>query len=145
MQKGPKKVIALVQKEHPEIGVFRIRRVYANAGFPLNQKPPAIKVQAARYLIPMCPKTNEEWDIDLMGYALENGRRIRAFNVIDHNSRFLIASNISTSMPANMIIEYIENAIEMFGKPTSIRTDNGPKFSSKQFQRWIKWEQIQPR
>ena len=37
----------------------------------------------------------------------------------------------------------------MYGKPLRIRTDNGPEFTSKRFQLWLKqqqieWQQIEP-
>ena len=148
-KKGRKKVIALVQRENPEIGAFRIRRVYVQSGFNLYQKPRSRKIQADANPLPICLKANEEWAMDFMSDALQNGRRIRVFNVVDHYSRFLIASKISCSMPARIVIEYLENSIEMYGKPERIRTDNGPEFRSKIFQLWlknqgIKWEQIQP-
>lgn len=148
-KKGRKKVIALVQKKHPEIGSFRIRRVYVQSGFNLYQKPRSRKVHAEANPLPPCLKANEEWAIDFMSDALENGRRIRVFNVLDHCTRYFIACQISYSMPARVVIEYLENAIEIYGKPERMRTDNGPEFISKLFQKWlkdqgIKWEQIQP-
>lgn len=148
-KKGRKKVIALVQKEYPEMGSFRIRRVYVRSGFNLYQKPKSRKIQASSNPLPICLKANEEWAMDFMSDALENGCRIRVFNVVDHYSRFFIASKISSSIPARKVIEYLENAMEMYGAPERIRTDNGPEFRSKLFQLWlkeksIKWEQIQP-
>jgi putative transposase len=148
-RKGRKKVIPLVQKDHPEIGAFRIRRVYVQSGFNLFQKPRSRRIQAESNPLPICLKANEEWAMDFMSDALENGRRIRVFNVVDHYSRFFITSKIYSSIPARMVIEHLENAIEMYGKPERIRTDNGPEFRSKLFQLWlkgqsIKWEQIQP-
>lgn len=148
-KKGRKKVIALVQKEHPEIGAFRIRRVYVQSGFNLYQKPRSRKIQAVSNPLPICLKANEEWAMDFMSDALANGRRIRILNVEDHFSRFFIASKIAFSMPARVVVEYLDNAIELYGKPDRIRTDNGPEFRSKLFQLWlrdkaIKWERIQP-
>lgn len=148
-KKGRKKVIPLVQKEHPELGAYKIRRVYVKSGFNLYQKPRTRRIKAAPNSLPICLKANEEWAIDFMSDALEKGCRIRIFNAIDQYSRFLLTSKVALSIPARKLIEYLENAIEMYGKPERIRTDNGPEFVSKRFQLWmknksIKWEQIQP-
>jgi putative transposase len=137
-RKGRKKVIPLVQKDHPEIGAFRIRRVYVQSGFNLFQKPRSRRIQVEPNPLAICLKANEEWAMDFMSDALENGRRIRIFNIVDHYSRFFITSKISSSIPARMVIEYLENAFEMYGKPERIRTDNGPEFRSKLFQLWLK-------
>lgn len=148
-KKGRKKVIPLVQREHPEMGSYRIRRVYVKSGFNLYQKPPNRRITAAPNSLPLCLKANEEWAIDFMSDALENGNKIRIFNAVDQYSRFLLTSKVASSIPARKLIEYLKNAIEMYGKPERIRTDNGPEFVSKLFQTWmkkngIKWEQIQP-
>ena len=37
-RKGRVKVIRLVQKKHPEMGSFKIRRVYEREGFALNKR-----------------------------------------------------------------------------------------------------------
>lgn len=51
-------------------------------------------------------------------------------------------------MPAVVVIQYLERVIEKHGKPCRIRTDNGPEFRSKAFQKWlsnnsIEWSRIQ--
>lgn len=148
-RKGRKKIIRMVQKKHPEIGASRIRRVYTNAGLSLWAKLGKRQPRAVANPLPICHQVNEEWSVDFMSDALENGRKMRVFNAIDNFSRCCISSKVSFSIPARMVIEYLEQAIECNGKPQSIRSDNGPEFRSKRFQLWmkdraIKWEAIQP-
>lgn len=148
-RKGRKKVIPLVQRNHPEFGASRIRRVYVRSGFSLYQKPRHRLAGIGANPLPVCLNPNEEWAMDFMSDALQDGRRIRVLNIVDHYSRFLITSRIAFSIPAKKVIEHFENAIEMYGKPKRIRTDNGPEFRSKLFQLWcinnsIEWKRIQP-
>lgn len=67
------------------------------------------------------------------------------------NSNVIYASGkgifIAHSIPAIRLIEYLTTAIEMYGKPKAIRSDNGPEFISKEFQIWmndnaIHWSKI---
>lgn len=147
-KKGRKKVIRLVQKTN-NFGSSRIRRVYTKEGFSLYKKPAARKIKAVANPMPVCLKPNEEWAIDFMSDALTDGSRFRVLNAIDHYSRFCLVAHASKSYPARRVIEYLERAIQMYGKPERIRTDNGPEFISKRFQLWLKnnqiaWQQIQP-
>jgi putative transposase len=148
-RKGRRKVIILVKKSHPEIGSSRIRRVYTQGGFSLFKRPSGRKVKAKANPLPVCLEAHQEWAIDYMSDALTDKRRFRVLNIIDHYSRYCIASHAGHSIPARRLIEYLEQAIQLYKKPLRIRTDNGPEFTSKRFQLWLKkhgieWQQIEP-
>lgn len=147
-RKGRIKVINLVQKTHPEIGSSRIRRVYERSGLSLSKKlRRRIKDNPANPIeIPFT--SNQEWAIDFMSDALFDGRKIRTLNVIDHFNRKCLGIRIGFNMPARLVIQAIEQIIDLNGKPKRIRTDNGPEFRSKLFQKWlfnndIAWSRIQ--
>lgn len=147
-RKGRTKVIKLVQKKYPELGDSKIRRVYENEGFSLSKKlRRRIKDNPANPIsIPL--KANQEWAMDFMSDALDNGRRIRTLNIIDHFNRQCKGIEADFNLPARRVIEILERTIERHGKPLRIRTDNGPEFRSKRFQLWMKnnhieWSRIQ--
>ena len=141
-RKGRGKVIPIIQRTYPQWSKSKIRRVYEKQGFALmkrmkkrirnNPKNPAI--------VPMKP--NEEWAIDFMHDSLINGRTIRSLNIIDPFNRECKGIYIRHNLPAVRVIELLEQAIEKYGKPSFIRTDNGPEFISKRFQLWLKNSQI---
>jgi putative transposase len=145
---GRKKVIPMVQRDFPQWSASKIRRVYENEGYSMFKRP-----RKRRYNNPPNPirasfRENEQWGVDFMSDILENGRQIRTLNIIDHYNRVCKGIEIDFSIPARKAIEILERAIEKYGKPSSIRTDNGPEFCSKRFQIWlhdnnIKWEPIQ--
>lgn len=52
------------------------------------------------------------------------------------------------NLPVRTVIQYYEQRIETYGKPQKIRTDNGPEFRSRVFQKWlidndIEWCRVQ--
>ena len=83
-RKGRNKIIRLVQKQYPHMGPSKIRRVYVREGFSLTRKMRRRTKNnpANPILIPL--QRNDEWAIDFMCDVLENGRRFRTLNVIDH-------------------------------------------------------------
>lgn len=79
---------------------------------------------------------NEVWSIDFMSDALVDGRKFRVLNVIDDFNRESLAIEVDTSLPARRVIRVLERIIARRGKPTCIRTDNGPEFISHLLQEW---------
>lgn len=136
-RKGRIKVIKMVQKRHPQYSSSRIRRVYEQSGFSLNKKLKRRVVHNPSNPIAVAAKPNDEWAMDFMSDALVDGRKLRSLNIIDHCTRKCIGVEVSLSLPARRVIEYLEQAVEKHGKPLKIRTDNGPEFISKRFQRWL--------
>lgn len=142
-RKGRMKVIRLVQKQNPEPGSSRIRRVYERYGFSLNKKMKTRIKDQVKNPITVPLARNIEWAMDYMSDALTNGRKIRTLNLADHYNRECLGIHINTSIPAKTAIEFLEQRIEIYGKPQYIRTDNGPEFISKQFQLWLHNNQIE--
>jgi len=135
-RKGRNKIIPMVQKTRPDISSSRIRRVYENSGLSLYKRPrKRIKNQDEKPLqIPLAPM--REIAIDFMSDCLQDGRRVRVLNVIDHYNRKCLGVFIDYSFPAIKVIEALNRIIDLFGIPAAIRTDNGPEFTSKRFRIW---------
>lgn len=142
-RKGRIKVTKLVQKKHPEMSTFRIRRVYEKEGFSLNKRLRRRIKDNPKNPINPCFVPNEEWAIDFMSDTLANKRKVRTLNVIDHYNRACLGIKASCSLPARVVIDFLDILIEKHGKPKSIRTDNGPEFRSKRFQLWLQKNEIQ--
>ena len=87
-------------------------------------------------------ESNIEWAIDFMHDSLVNGRTVRSFNIIDPYNRECKGIFIRHSIPSVRVIEFLEQAIERYGKPKAIRADNGPELMAKQFQIWLHNRQI---
>lgn len=142
-RRGRKKVIKKLQKMHPEWSASRIRRVYERNGFSLFRR--LKKRFQQRPLKPLIAPLarNQEWAMDFMSDALACGRKVRTFNVIDEFNRECLGIKIDFSLPARRITAILDRIIERYGKPASIRTDNGPEFTSKWFQLWLSKNKIQ--
>lgn len=147
-RKGREKVIRLVQKTNPKLGSSRIRRVYEKEGFSLSRKLSKRIKDNPKNTIQVCLESNDEWAMDFMSDSLINGQRIRTLNIIDHYNRECKGIHIAKNCPSRVVIWYLEILIERYGAPNRIRTDNGPEFRSRQFQKWlfknnIQWSRIQ--
>ena len=80
--------------------------------------------------------------MDFMSDSTVQSRKFRTFHVMDDCSREALAIEVDTSLSGKRIIRTLERIIENRGKPRAVRTDNGPEFTSKEFELWCKEKQI---
>jgi len=76
--------------------------------------------------------------MDFMSDTMAGNRKFRTFNLIDDCSREVLAIEIDTSLSSKRIIRTLDRVIEQRGKPSILRADNGPEFTSKDLELWAK-------
>ena len=148
---------ALVEK-HPTIGFWQSFHRFKNRGETWNHKPVYrvycklnlnIRRRAKKRLpervkqqlsVPDAP--NQMWSIDFMNDALTDGRKVRLLNVLEDFNRESLAIEVDTSLPALRVIRVLETLVAQRGKPSNIRTDNGPEFISHKLIEWCNKKQI---
>ena len=86
---------------------------------------------------------NVSWSMDFMSDALQSGRKLRTFNLIDDFNREALAIEIDTSLPAERVIRVLDQVVQWRGKPKRIRVDNGPVFISTKLSLWCEDRGIQ--
>lgn len=87
--------------------------------------------------------------MDFMSDCLQSKVRFRTFNVIDDYNRELLGIDIGTGMPAARVTRYLERLAAWHGYPKKVRVDNGPEFTSYEFEQWanqhgVKVDYIEP-
>ncbi|SNR32386.1 Integrase core domain-containing protein [Puniceibacterium sediminis] len=65
-----------------------------------------------------------------MADQLSDGRSIRTLNVLDDFNREGLCIEVDFSLPAERVVQSLNQIIEWRGKPQAIRIDNGPEYVS---------------
>ena len=127
----------------------RVYRVYKRLGMSLRRK--AKKRLPARVKEPLeVPNAlNITWSIDFIEDRLENGRKVRCFNVIDDANREMLHVEVDHSLKSQRVIWVLNYLVRKRGKPQRVRMDNGPEFIARIAQTWseghmIDFKYIQP-
>lgn len=132
------KVYARLRKDGKPWNHKRVYRIYTEMGLNKNvrlrKRVPSRGKQPLEAPLSPC----DTWSMDFACDKIENGRKFRVLNVLDDCTREAVAMEISMSMPAVRVIESLEKAIFLHGKPKRIRSDNGPEFISSQLDEWCK-------
>jgi putative transposase len=112
----------------------RVRRIYRE--LKLNIRRRAKKRLPERVKQPLSVPTapNQVWSIDFMSDALVDGKKFRLLNVLDDFNRESLALEADSSLPTLRVIRVMERLVSERGKPSNIRTDNGPEFINHKLQ-----------
>ncbi|MFN8923781.1 MAG: DDE-type integrase/transposase/recombinase [Sphingobacteriia bacterium] len=114
----------------------RVRRVYRALQLPLARKRP----RRRQFGLQPQPKEaglrpNACWSQDFVSDSTRSGRKLRALTVLDDHTRRALCIEVDSSLPTRRVTLALERAMETYGKPAMLRTDNGPEFRDR-FAHW---------
>lgn len=110
----------------------RVLRLYRKLKLGLRRKHKKRLNRPYRYALAQPLAPNFTWSMDFMSDVLEDGRKVRILTIIDDYNREALAIEVGLSTQSQRVIRILERLIFEKGKPASIRTDNGPEFTSHQ-------------
>jgi putative transposase len=146
---GYRRLHALLRREGVRVNRKRVYRLYRAAGLTVRRRTRR-KLRASRPLpIIVLERPNQRWSMDFVHDYLADGRRLRAFNVVDAFTRECLAIEVDTSLPSARVIRVLDKLVWQYGLPEALRVDNGPEFISTAMDRWafqhgVKLDFIQP-
>lgn len=88
--------------------------------------------------IPSPMPANRVWGMDLTGKADFEGKIHPILGIVDHGSRFAVSLRALPDKATIAILRVLLDAIERFGRPHAVRTDNEAVFTSRLF-RFVLW------
>lgn len=83
-------------------------------------------------------KPRQVWSWDFLEDQTENGTRFRILTLLNEYTRECLAVHAAWSIRAVDAITVIEAAIERYGAPQHLRSDNGPEFIAYAIQDWLR-------
>ena len=136
---GYRRIGAVMRREGWRINDKRVQRVRNEEGLQVSKKQRKMKrlgVSTAQRQRAEHP--NHVWSWDFVADQTDNGSNLRLLTPIDEYTRQWLAVLVTWSIRAIDVITVVEAAMERYGVPEHIRSDNGPEFISYAIQDWLR-------
>jgi putative transposase len=133
---GYRRLHILLKREGVEVNHKRVFRLYRLEGLAVRRRLRKRLASALRTVLPPPTGPNERWSMDFVADAMTDGRRLRAFNVVDDFTRECLAIEVDTSIPGLRVARVLERISATRPLPKFIICDNGPEFTGSSFDAW---------
>jgi putative transposase len=140
---GYRRITVMLRRRGQEVNAKRVQRLRRVGGLQVRRRQ--------RRMRRVGPQQNERlrasrprqvWSWDFVEDQTENGTRFRILTLMDEYTRQCLAIHAGWSIRAVDAITVIEAAMERYGAPEYLRSDNGPEFIAYAIQDWLKQRQI---
>tara|TARA_B110000305_G_C19283345_1_gene560424 strand:- start:22 stop:942 length:921 start_codon:yes stop_codon:yes gene_type:complete len=136
---GYRRITAMMRREGHVINEKRVLRVRREAGLKVHKRQRrARRVGLSTARRRQAVKRKDVWSWDFVTDQTSNGSHFRILTLVDEHTRECLVTHAGWSIRAVDVITIIEMAIERYGAPKHIRSDNGPEFIAYVVQDWLK-------
>ena len=133
---GYRRIHDLLRQEFPGVNHKRVYRLYKNANLAVRRRKKVKRPPNERVPLQIARKVNDVWSMDFVSDSLSNGRRIKCLTVADDFSHECVDIAVDFGISGHYVTRLLDQAAIFRGYPISVRTDNGPEFTSRAFLAW---------
>ena len=141
---GVRKLRKLLREEHYKVSRRRISRYMAEMGLcTVYPKANLSKWNFKQAIMPYLLRNkvisfpNQVWSIDITYIKMSHGHMYLTA-IIDWHSRKLIGWKLSDTLDTQPILETVREAVERFGTPAILNSDQGSQFTSDEYKVLLK-------
>jgi len=133
---GYRRIHDLLRSEFPGVNHKRVYRLYKNANLAVRRRKKVKRPPNERVPLQIARKVNDVWSMDFVSDSLSNGRRIKCLTVADDFSHECVDIAVDFGISGQYVTRLLDQAAIFRGYPLTVRTDNGPEFTSRAFLAW---------
>jgi putative transposase len=140
---GYRRIHDLLRPQFPNVNHKRVYRLYTQANLTVRKRKKAKRGLSERVPLQLAKSINEVWSMDFVSDSLANGRRIKCLTVADDFSHESVEIAVDYGISGQYVTRILDRAAVFRGYPLTVRTDNGPEFTSRAFMGWASSHGIQ--
>lgn len=128
----------LLRRAGMEVNHKRVYRLWKQEGLSLPRRRPRKRRVGPQGEIRKKPRyVNHVWSYDFVFDGLIGGQGVKILAVVDDFTRRCLTLKAGTSIRGSDVQWTLERLFHQYGRPDSIRSDNGPEFLSREVCRWL--------
>ena len=133
---GYRRVHDLLRRDFPGVNHKRVYRLYREANLAVRKRKKSKRPLNERVPLQLAKAVNEVWSMDFVSDSLSNGRRLKYLTVADDFSHECVDLSVDFGISGEYVTRLLDRAAVFRGYPNTVRTDNGPEFTSRVFMAW---------
>ena len=146
---GYRRIGLMLQREGITMNHKKLRRLYKEEGLAVRRRRGRKRAAGTRAPVNAPLRPNDRWSLDFLSDVFEPGRRFRILAVIDDCTRENLGLIADTSLSGQRVARELDGLIRLYGKPTTIVSDNGTELTSRAILAWqnqtgVAWHYIAP-
>jgi putative transposase len=126
----------MLRREGWQANHKRVERLYREEGLSLRRRRRRKRLSHLRVVRAQPLAANQTWAVDFIHDSLFNGRRFRAFAVLDEWNRESLAIEVDVSLTGERVTRVLERLSIARGLPLVIQADNGPELRGQVLDQW---------
>ena len=145
---GSRKLVVLLRQEGYKVGRKLVRRLMQEMGlYTVYPKENLSKRNFKEAIVPYLLRnrqiqfSNEVWSVDITYVKLQK-RHMYLTAIIDWHSRKIMGWELSDTLSTAPVLTAIRRAVEKYGTPAIINSDQGSQFTSNEYKGLLKELQI---
>ena len=136
---GYRKIHARLRSAGFRVGRDRVRLLRRRDGLRVPQKARKRRRPGTSTTDPeKAEYANHVWSYDFVADQTTDGRTLRFLTVIDEYTRRALWIECARNLTSLDVMRVLDQLVELHGRPTTIKSDNGSEFVAKKVQDWIK-------
>jgi putative transposase len=140
---GYRRLHVLLRLEGWPVNAKRVYRLYVEEGLGVRRKRPKRRWAAvSRVIQRKVVRPNERWAMDFVHDEFMDGRRMRVLTVIDEYTRECLALEARMTFRGTDVAAILSELVTRYGKPVTIRCDQGTEFTSMAMDQWAYWNKV---
>jgi transposase InsO family protein len=142
---GYRRAQAVLRRAHLVVNHKRVQRLWRQAGLRCSVRKKRLPRQPAAQAPPEARYPDHVWTYDFVFDVTVDGRTLKCLTLIDEFTRACLALEVARRLPARAVIQVLARVFAERGRPAYLRSDNGPEFTAKVIQSWLKSQHVDTR
>jgi len=143
---GYRKIFDKLKNSGWRVGREQVRLLRRREGLRVPQKAVKRRRPGTSTIDPhQAEYPHHVWSYDFVADQTSDGKTLRFLTVIDEFTRRALWVECAGHLTSFDVVRVLDQLVELHGRPTTIKSDNGPEFVAKKVQEWIEDRRINAR
>ena len=146
---GYRRIGVMLERKGMFMNHKKLYRLYTDERLGVRRRRDRKRVRGSRTPMPVALQPSQRWSLDFLSDTFGVPRKFRILAVNDDCCRENLCLMADTSISGARVARELDARVRVYGKPSSIVSDNGTEFTGRAILKWanendVEWHYIDP-